>query len=92
MKINHHHHYHAEESAFKTVAEGLCALIQLYATELNFYELLKDIDPKTVNWEYLELVLMTQLEQHPESAAQEANYEYFEVLKETIETLKKDNQ
>ena len=46
----------------------------------------------SIDWEYLETILLNQLEKYPESAAQEANYTYFEMLKDMFEVTKKDNQ
>lgn len=92
MKINQYHHYQAEESTSTIVANGLRSLIQIYASELNFHELLSDSIVEQLNWDYLERVLMQQLELHPRSAAQESNYDYYQTLKQTFENMKKDNQ
>ena len=91
MKINHDHHYQAEAPQAQVIDSGLCALIQLYASELNFHELFKGLKMDTINWEYFELFLMQQVEAHSDSAAHEANYAYFEALKQAVEELKKDN-
>lgn len=89
MKINHDHRYQAEVVQTQVIDPGLCALIQLYASELNFHELFKGLKMDTINWEYFELFLMQQIEEHSDSAAHEANYAYFEVLKQAVETIQK---
>lgn len=82
MKIDAQHHYELKDHQQQQVVTGLCSLMQLYATDLNFHELCQGLNPEAINWEYLELFLMEQLELHPTSAAQEANFEYFETLKQ----------
>lgn len=92
MKIDHQRHYQESPNQIEAIDKGLKALIQLYATELNYQELMKGSIVDSIDWEYLETILLNQLEKYPESAAQEANYTYFEMLKDMFEVTKKDNQ
>lgn len=84
MKINQQHHFQAESATLPQTMEGFFSLIQLYASEINFSQLFQGITPQQLDLEYFEQILQQELERQPYSAVQEANYEYFNALKQAI--------